>query len=223
MTEADYLAYVDASFATALEREVRDDGLKMIAGAFASNIRALHLLALLPQYLLTYAAVRIERARQPDSNVVQAQKAAVSYMRELASDEQMSDCLEATRRAVLVDTWGAFDCLSNDTLELVCPPAKPPRGLKTIGDAFRKTFPTRDRELREIFERNDLVELSELRHVILHRGGVVDEAYKAKVSWTTDVLGARVALPGTRVKTLASSCIAAARELLLLVQDERSP
>ncbi|MDZ7654278.1 MAG: hypothetical protein U5L03_17805 [Burkholderiaceae bacterium] len=147
MTEADYLAYVDASSATALEREVRDDGLKMIAGAFASNIRALHLLALLPQYLLTYAAVRIERARQPDSNVVQAQKAAVSYMRELASDEQMSDCLEATRRAVLVDTWGAFDCLSNDTLELVC---LSPCYSSALGDLRQSAMLFERRSLREI-------------------------------------------------------------------------
>lgn len=218
--ENDYLAFVDPTPAVGVATDLESSPFANVAAVFAATLRSVHDLAIMPQYLVTRAGVAIElEGYVVDGDLQPAQNRAVAQLRQIASEPKGARSLWAVRRAVVTETWTAFECLANDALALVPPPPKFGRraqGLPTIQQKFQTVFGSSRPDIDSIFKAPDLIELAEVRHLLVHRGGSVDEVFRRQIPGS-EPLGTPLRLDGSRVQRLAASAVSAGVTLLRLL------
>jgi hypothetical protein len=214
--ELDYLAFVDPRPAVEVVERISKTALRDVASAFAETIKSAHDLACLPQYLVTRAVLDVEQETWLQSgNLAHWQERAVRELRRISTEPQVAASLRAVRRAVTTEVWTGFECLANDARDLVAIPGKKatrPRGLNSIAKSYYDLLGN-PVALQKIFDDPGLKELAALRHLLVHRSGIVDEPFKREVPGA-DVIGGPVRLDGNRIMRLANSTVTAGVSLL---------
>lgn len=135
----------------------------------------------------------------------------------------------------LTAAWTAFEALAEDiwnAAKVVHPGFMGSKGyfrrLETIKQAYATLLPVRVTingyykapvdDINAMFDRPDLRKLNLVRHVIVHKAGIVDQRFledAAAINWqVTDQLNAPIQIDGRRVKDLINPAIEAGQLLI---------
>ena len=149
-------------------------------------------------------------------------------LKELVAWSKHNPKIETTMRALLesqlVLTWTAFETLAEDTWKAATAGApdsftkKPTfRRLRDIQQTYEALVPTSD-WINSILADVGLRQLNLVRHVLVHKSGIVDQKFlddAAEIGWNHgEVLDQPLRVNGVRVRDLANPVIFSAQQLI---------
>lgn len=175
-----------------LVESIGTNDLKAPAQAFVDNIEATTGVLVLPQLLMSMAFDPLTFSQEAQTPWTLA-KIKWAHLKSLVMLERMEKLDNAQRflRALMlqctVGAWMAFEILADDVLEVLVdsghgPPRRGERrpravgSLERIGRVYGEVLGTRS-DTEAIFANENLGQLQQLRHLIVHRSGIIDETY----------------------------------------------
>jgi hypothetical protein len=141
----------------------------------------------------------------------------------LTQSSNLSYYFNALLRAATAAAWTMFECLAKDTWTVAQPVLKPGipersfRRVEKVVAAYQAVFGV-GTTLDGVLANHDLRVLEESRHLIVHRGGMVDGVYLSATRQQLP-LGAVIPLDGKKVSRLTNVSISCGCDLLTFVDN----
>ncbi|MCG9564635.1 hypothetical protein L1D28_23995 [Vibrio chagasii] len=133
----------------------------------------------------------------------------------LAVNEK-KDQISKTLTNILVEN--SFEVSLQDKIGSIAARSYDFTGVKDISKSYSVIFKTQRPQIENIFKNQHIVKLQAMRNVLVHNGGVMDEAYCRMVKDDSN-LGQRIEINGKKFSELATNVFSLCTDLIKIVDE----